>query len=35
VNNIPLDQTKIYGNRFKIVRKIENSEHSLYIFAKI
>jgi len=35
VNNIPLDQTKIYGNRFKIVKKIENSEHSLYIFAKI
>ncbi|MFH1772017.1 MAG: hypothetical protein ABH872_04300 [Candidatus Omnitrophota bacterium] len=31
VNNIELDPSMQYGGKFKIVKKISNSEHSLYI----
>lgn len=35
VNNISLNDSLVYGEAFKIVKKISNSQHSLYIFTKI
>lgn len=34
VNNIDLDRNLIYGDTFKIIKKISNAEHSLYILRK-
>lgn len=35
VNNLNLDQNAVYGGRYKIVKQIQNSLHSLYIFNQI
>lgn len=35
INNISLNDSLVYGEAFKIVKKISNSQHSLYIFTKI
>lgn len=35
VNNLEIDQGELYGGKFKIVRRIQNSLHSLYIFRKV
>jgi len=35
VNNIALDTNVLYGGDFKIVTKISNPEHSLYVFSRL
>lgn len=35
INNIDLDDKILYGGVFKVIKKISNSEHSLYILRKV
>lgn len=32
VNNISLDTSGLYGKKFRIIKKISNSEHTIYVF---
>jgi hypothetical protein len=35
LNNIDLDKEVLYGETFKVVKKVTNSEHTLYILRKV